>query len=52
MSSYGVYLLYCFTSGLAYTGFFGKHSSSGWYWAGLLGLALFNVVLCSVLKVK
>ena len=52
MSSYGLFLLYCFTSGVAYYGFFRERLTTRAYWLGLLGLAVFNVLLGVVLKVK
>ena len=43
-------LLYCFTSGVAYAGWFRAYQNTGAYWLGVLALALFNVVICSLFK--
>ncbi len=43
-------ILYCFTSGLAYAGWFRQYQYTVAYWAGLAALALLNVVICNAAK--
>lgn len=52
MSSNVVFLLYCFTSGVAYAGWFHDSPRGATYWWGLAGLCLFNALLGILVRTK